>query len=65
MGSFFRLQVYDIVSPHVKDWIPVVSGTPDSLRCIPDSVSKLFPDSGIRIPLHGAKWYGFYQQKYI
>ena len=40
MGSFFRLQVYDIVSPHVKDWIPVVSGIPDSLRCIPDFISN-------------------------
>ena len=36
-------------------WIPIVSGIPDSLSCIPSSVNKIFPDSGIRIPLHGAK----------
>ena len=45
--------------------IPIVSGIPDSLSCIPDSISKIFPDSGIRILLNGAKWYGFYQRKYI
>ena len=28
-------------------WIPIVSG-------IPDSTTIIFPDSGIRIPLHGA-----------
>ena len=65
MGSFFRPHVYDIVSPHVKGiqgslgfWIPIVSG-------IPDSISKIFPDSGIRILLNGANWYGFYQRKYL
>ena len=24
-------------------WIPIVSGIPDSLSCIPDSTSKIFP----------------------
>ena len=42
-------------------WILVVSGFPDfsavfriSKPRIPDSTSKNFPDSGIRIPLHWA-----------
>ena len=44
-------------------WIPIVSGIPDSLSCIPDfkdqdfgfHKQKISPDSGIRIPLRGAK----------
>ena len=46
--------------------ITIVSEIPDSLSCIPDSISKIFPDSGstsknfldsgIRIPLHGARY---------
>ena len=28
-------------------WIPMVSGTPDSLSCIADFKSKVFPDFGI------------------
>ena len=35
-------------------WIPIVSGIPDSMSFIPDSTSKNFPDSGIRVRLHGA-----------
>ena len=39
-------------------WIPIVTGIPDSLSCIPDpkaqdSGSKNFPDSVIWIPLRG------------
>ena len=26
-------------------WVPIVSGIPVSLSCIPDSASKIFPDS--------------------
>ena len=42
-------------------WIPIVSGIPDSLSCIPDSTTqdssfhgKNVPHFGIRFPLHGA-----------
>ena len=35
-------------------WIPIVSGIQDSLSCIPDSTTKVFPNSRMRIPLHGA-----------
>ena len=31
--------------------IPIVSGIPDSLSCSPDSISKIFPYSGIRISI--------------
>ena len=41
-------------------WIPIVSGIPDFLSCIPDSKTQdsafheqKFRDSGIRIPIHG------------
>ena len=45
-------------------WIPIVSGIPDSLSCIPYSKApdyrfhkqKLFTDSGIWIPLPGASF---------
>ena len=33
-------------------WIPIVSGIPDSLSCIPDSTSKIFP----------GKTFGFHEQ---
>ena len=51
------------VSVELGFWIPIVSGMLDSLRRIlnpnpkpriPDSTSKKFTDSGIRIPLHVA-----------
>ena len=51
------------VSVELRFWIPIVSGMMDSLRCIPnpnpkpripDSTSKKFTDSRIRIPLHVA-----------
>ena len=42
-------------------WIPIVIAIPDSLGCMPDSKAQdsgfhqqKFPDSEIRIPLHGA-----------
>ena len=52
--------------PDSRNWIPVfVSGSwildsnrwwvPDYVSCIPDSSSKIFPDSEIRIPLHETK----------
>ena len=41
-------------------WVPIVSGIPDSLSCIPDSKvqdsrfhQQKLPDSEILIPLHG------------
>ena len=37
----------DSLSVELGFWIPIFSGIPDSTR-------KKFPDSGIRIPLHGA-----------
>ena len=36
-------------------WVPIVIGILDSLSWILDSIRKILPDSGIRIPLHGAK----------
>ena len=60
MGSFFRPHVYDIVSPHVKESRAVLDSGFQSLVGF-----RIFPDSGIRILLNGAKWYGFYQRKYI
>ena len=36
-------------------WSPVVTGITDSLSCIPDSASSIFPDSG----LHKQKFRGF------
>ena len=54
---------FQYLSVELGFWIPIVSGIPDSLSCSPDSISKIFPDSGIRIPLQGEKWYGFYQRK--
>ena len=35
--------------------IPMVSRIPDSLSCVPDSMSKKFSDSVISIPLHRVK----------
>lgn len=44
-------------------WIPIVNGFLESLSCSPDykapdsdSISKIYPDSGIRTPLHGANY---------
>ena len=45
---------FPYLSVELGFWIPIVSSIPDSLGCIPDSISKIFRDSGIRIPLHGA-----------
>ena len=52
--SGFQLLVPDFFSLEVRFGIPIVSWIPDSLKCIPDSTGKNFPDSGIRIPLHWA-----------
>ena len=45
---------YWIRAEEVGFQILIVSRIPDSLSCIPVSTSQNFPDSGIRIPLHGA-----------
>ena len=45
-------------------WIPMVSGIPDSLSCIfgilrpriPDSTSKMFPDSGLNKQKDSLTW---------
>ena len=62
--GFYRYWVPDPLIVETGLRILIVSGIPDSLSCIlystakicwiPDSTSKSFPDSGIRIPLHGA-----------
>ena len=52
---------FQFLSVELEFWIPIVSGIPDSLSCIPDSKAQdsrfhqqKFPDSEILIPLHGA-----------
>ena len=51
---------FQFLSVELEFWIPIVSGIPDSLSCIPDSKAQdsrfhqqKFPDSEILIPLHG------------
>ena len=51
---------FQFLSVELEFWIPIVSGIPDSLSCIPDSKAqdsgfhqKKFPDSEILIPLYG------------
>ena len=47
-GTGFRY-----LSVELEFWIQVVNGIPDSLGCITDSTSKIFPDSAIRLPYVG------------
>ena len=58
----FTYWIPDRSSLLLGSWIPIVGDITDSLSCIPDSkaqasgfhlTSKNFPDSEIRIPLHG------------
>ena len=51
---------FQFLSVELEFWIPIVSGIPDSLSCIPDSKAQdsrfhrqKFPDSEILFPLHG------------
>ena len=37
---------FQSLSVELGFWIPIVSGIPDSMNCIPDSISKIFPVSG-------------------
>ena len=48
-----RFQVLDssLCSQNLDSRIQIVSGIPDSLSCSPDSISKIFPYSGIRISI--------------
>ena len=53
---------FQYLSVDLGFWILIVSWVPNSLSCIPDSKTqnsgfhkKNFPDSGMRIPLYGAK----------
>ena len=52
-----------VLSVEFGYWIPIVNGYLESLSCSPDykapdsdSISKIYPDSGIRTPLHGANY---------
>ena len=56
MNTGFQLLDSKSFSVELGFRIPIVSGILDSYSCIPDSTSKNFQDSGIRIPLHGAKF---------
>ena len=60
MDSGFQVLNSSICKWNIGFRIPIVSGIPDSLCCIPDSKTQdsgfhkqKFPDSGIRILLHG------------
>ena len=51
---------FQFLSVELEFWVPIVSGIPDSLSCIPDSKvqdsrfhQQKLPDSEILIPLHG------------
>ena len=61
LDSRFQELDSSLCQQNLDSRIPIVSGTPDSLSCSPDSISNIFLDSGIRISFHGSKWYGFYQ----
>ena len=50
-NSRFQVTGFQYLSKELGFWIPIDCGIPDSLSCIPDSLSKNFPDSGIRTPL--------------
>ena len=38
--------LFQYLSVELGFWIPIVSGIPDFVSCIPDSKSKILPDSG-------------------
>ena len=42
-------------------WIPIASGIPDSLSCIPDSTNKFFSDFGF----HAQNFSGFQNQDFL
>ena len=42
-------------------WIPIASGIPDSLSCIPDSSNKFFSDFGF----HAQNFSGFQNQDFL
>ena len=51
VNSGFQVTGFQSLSVELGLWIPIDCGIPDSLSCILDSLSKNFPDSGIRTPL--------------
>ena len=60
MDSGFQVLDSSFLSVELEFWIPIVSGIPDSLSCIPDSKAQgsrfhqqKFPDSEILIPFFG------------
>ena len=46
------------LSVELEFWIPIASGIPDSLSCIPDSTSTFFSDFGF----HAQNFSGFHNQ---
>ena len=61
LGFWFRGLEFQIpgtgfqsLSVELGFWVPIFSGIPDSFSCIPDSTSKIFLDSGTKIPLPSA-----------
>ena len=51
LDSRFQELDSSLCQQNLDSRIPIVSGIPDSLSCSPDSISKIFPDSGIRISI--------------
>ena len=51
LDSRFQELDFSLCQQNLDSRIPSLGGIPDFLRCSPDSISKIFPDSGIRISI--------------